>query len=174
MGPDPRSHTPDPRPLSTTPTAFAPQPQWLLLHSPNGIGSITLMIPRSQLPGFLIPEIPARGGPAAGGVAHKIRRAAFTRSQRRLESCCPRHFAEGRQIYKRACIFLGSEASYTHASGAPSRNQRWDSTPSRVFLKISGFASRPLGRQLRLPVGTVRVSSYPRSLALLRSYCSRG
>ena len=28
-----------------------------------------------------------------------------TRSQRRLEPCCPRHFAEGRQIYKRACIF---------------------------------------------------------------------
>ena len=71
-----------------------------------------------------------------------------TRSQRRLEPCCPRLFAEGRQIYKRACIFIGSEASYTQASEAHSRNQRWDSTPSRVFLKISGFASRPLVRQL--------------------------
>ena len=35
-----------------------------------------------------------------------------TRSQRRLEPYCPRRFAEGRQIYKRACIFIGSEASY--------------------------------------------------------------
>ncbi len=46
-----------------------------------------------------------------------------TRSQRRLESCCPRHFAEGRQNIQAELVFsMGSEASYTQASGAPSRN----------------------------------------------------
>ena len=85
------------------------------------VGQIRIADIRSQI--LLLQKFPSRGGPAAGGVALKIRRAAFYAVPAAFETMLPPTLRRRSAKYTSELVFsIGSEASYTHASEAHSRN----------------------------------------------------
>ena len=99
-----------------------PNPRIQIPRMPRSLSDqIRIADIRSQI---LLPQkYPARGGPAAGGVALKIRRAAFHAVPAAFEIMLPPTLRRRSANIQAELVFsIGSEASYTHASEAHSRN----------------------------------------------------